>query len=73
MSRNQLQCLSLWYFLDKSFKFQPYVCKGCHDALIISINLNNISILNAFLVLIMVVLLIELTKVKPKMYCKKLI
>ena len=20
-----------WYFLDIEFKFQPYVCNGCHD------------------------------------------
>ena len=20
-----------WYFLDKGFKFQRYVCNGCHD------------------------------------------
>ena len=24
-----------WYFLDKGFKFQPKVCNGCHDSLII--------------------------------------
>ena len=34
------------YFLDNGFKFQPDVCNGCHDVLIMSINLNNISILN---------------------------
>ena len=32
--------------LDKGFKFQPYVCNGCHDKLLMSINLNNIAILN---------------------------
>ena len=31
-----------WYFLD--FKFQLYVCNGCHDILMMSINLNNIAI-----------------------------
>ena len=20
-----------WYFLDKNFNFEPYLCKGCHD------------------------------------------
>ena len=20
-----------WYFLDKGFQFQRYVCNGCHD------------------------------------------
>ena len=23
-----------WYFLNKLFKFQPYVCNRCHDFLI---------------------------------------
>ena len=20
-----------WYFLDKKFKYEPYLCNGCHD------------------------------------------
>ena len=35
-----------WYFLDKGFKFQPDVCNGCHDILIMSMNLSDIAILN---------------------------
>ena len=35
-----------WYSLNKGFKFQPNVCNGCHDFLIISMNLTNIAILN---------------------------
>ena len=31
-----------WYFLNKGFKFQPYVCNKSHDLLIMSLNLNNI-------------------------------
>ena len=34
-----------WYFLNKGFKFQPYVCNRCHDLLIMSMNLSNIFIL----------------------------
>ena len=34
------------YFLDKGFKFQQTVCNGCHDLSMISINLNDIVILN---------------------------
>ena len=34
------------YFLDKGFKFQPDVCNGCHDVLIMYINLSNIAILS---------------------------
>ena len=33
-------------FLHKRFKFQPYVCSGCHDVLMVSMNLSNIVILN---------------------------
>ena len=33
-------------FLHKGFKFQPNVCNGCHDLLIMSMNLSDIDILN---------------------------
>ena len=32
--------------IDKVFRFQPAVCSGCHDVLIISIHLNSITVLN---------------------------
>ena len=35
-----------WYFLRYSFKFQSNVYNECHDLLMISINLSDISILN---------------------------
>ena len=35
-----------WYFLNKGFKFQANVCNGCHDLLMMSINLSNIAISN---------------------------
>ena len=35
-----------WYFLNYSFKFQPNVCSGCHDLLMMPINLSDIAILN---------------------------
>ena len=34
-----------WYFLDKGFKFQPDVCNGCHDVLMIFMNLSNVAFL----------------------------
>ena len=34
-----------WYFLNKWFKFHPYVCNRCHDLLIMSMNLRDIAIL----------------------------
>ena len=35
-----------WYFLNYSFKFQPNVCNRCHDLLMMSMNLSDITILN---------------------------
>ena len=34
-----------WCFLNKAFKFQPYVCNRCHDLLMMSINLSDIALL----------------------------
>ena len=52
-----------WYFLYKGFKCHPYVCNRCHDLLIMSMNLSNISILKLKM-LVIVVLLLELAKMK---------
>ena len=35
-----------WYFLYKELKFRPNDCNGCHDTLMMFVNLNNIAILN---------------------------
>ena len=35
-----------WYFLYYSFRFQPNVCKRCHDLLMMSINIGDIAILS---------------------------
>ena len=35
-----------WYFLIQGFKFHPNVCNGYHDALMMSMNLNDIAILS---------------------------
>ena len=34
------------YFLDKGFTFQPDVCNGCQDVLMMSMYLRNTAILN---------------------------
>ena len=34
-----------WYFLNNHFKFQPNVCSGCHNLLIMSMNLSDIAII----------------------------
>ena len=35
-----------WYFLDKGFSFQPNVCNGCHDLLMMPMDISDIAILN---------------------------
>ena len=32
------------YFLNKGFKFQPYICNRCHDLVTMSMNLSDIAI-----------------------------
>ena len=34
-----------WYFLNKGFKFQSYVCNRCHESLMMSVQLSDIAIL----------------------------
>ena len=38
--------MSLLVSADKVFRFQPAACNGCRDVLIMSIDLNIITILN---------------------------
>ena len=38
--------VTIGIFQIKGFKFQQYVCNGCHDVLIMSINFKNITILS---------------------------
>ena len=35
-----------WTFLDKAFKFQPYACNWCHDMSMLSMNPDDIALLN---------------------------
>ena len=36
-----------WYFKDIGYKFQPYLCNGCHAVSMMAYKLKNITILNA--------------------------
>ena len=36
-----------WYFKGIGYKYEPYVCRGCHDLLMMAYELKNIAILNA--------------------------
>ena len=33
-----------WYFKDIGFKFEPYLCNGCHDLMQKVMSFNNITI-----------------------------
>ena len=33
-----------WYFLDKNFNYEPYLCNGCHDLIQKAINFNNVAV-----------------------------
>ena len=44
-SSKECDIFHYWCFLNKGFKFQPYVCNRCHDLLMMSINLSDITLL----------------------------
>ena len=33
-----------WYFLDRSLKYEPYLCNSCHDRMQKAMNFNNFAI-----------------------------
>ena len=33
-----------WYFLDERFKYQPYICNGCHNLMQKAMNFNDVAI-----------------------------
>ena len=33
-----------WYFLDKNFNYEQYLCNGCHDLIQKAINFSNVAI-----------------------------
>ena len=35
-----------WYFLDKNFSYQPYLCNGCHDLMQKAMNFNDVAIVS---------------------------
>ena len=36
-----------WYFKDVGYKFQPFICNGCHAVSMMAYELKKIAILNA--------------------------
>ena len=33
-----------WYFFEKNFKYEPYLCNGCHDLMQKPMNFNDVAI-----------------------------
>ena len=36
-----------WYFKDIDFKYEPYLCNGCHGLMQKAINFNDVAIVSA--------------------------
>ena len=35
-----------YYFLDKNFKYGPYLCDGCYDISMKAVSMQNLTIIN---------------------------
>ena len=35
-----------YYFLDKNFKYGPYLCDGCYDMFMKAVSMQNLTIIN---------------------------
>ena len=35
-----------WYFLDKNFNYEKYLCNGCHDLMQKALSFNDIAIVS---------------------------
>ena len=33
-----------WYFLDKHFRYEPYLCNGCHNLMQKAMSFKNVAI-----------------------------
>ena len=35
-----------WYFIDKNFNYQPYLCNGYHDMMMKVVNFNDVAVVS---------------------------
>ena len=42
----ELDIFHYWYFKDIGFKYERYLCNGCHDLMQKAMSFNNIAIVN---------------------------
>ena len=33
-----------WYFVDKNFNYQPYLCNTCHDLMMKAVSFNDVAV-----------------------------
>ena len=43
---NDCMICHYWYFLDIGYKYEPYVCNGCHDLSMMVYDVDDFMILN---------------------------
>ena len=43
-SSKECDIFHYWYFEDIGFKYEPYLCNGCHDLMQKVLSFNNIAI-----------------------------
>ena len=44
--RKERMICHYWYFKDIAYKYEPYVCNGCHDLSMLVYDLNDFMILS---------------------------
>ena len=43
---NECDICHYWYFVNKNFSYEPYLCNGCHDLMQKAMNFNDVSIVS---------------------------
>ena len=46
MSQKECNICQYWFFSDKDFKYEPYLCNGCHDLMQKAMNFNDVAIVS---------------------------
>ena len=59
--------ISHYWFFNHGIKFQDYVCNGCHDLTMLSVNTSDIAVI-LLKMLIIVALFITLANLKQLIY-----
>ena len=47
-SSNSRECgiCHYWYFLDRNFSYQKYICNGCHDLMQKAMSFNDVAVVS---------------------------